>query len=923
MAEDRKDRRDRKDRKDRKDREDQKDREEPEAHEEPKDREDPEGAEEPKDRKDSESDVDDPDDIEKYATLGERIDDPDEAIEPGPERDMRRLLELFRTRPDHETAYLPAQQVAAMTAELRRPTDWPPGWYPVVDAAVVRSGNRAEPEPLSSVMTTGGPHKFDADMDVLVDDRLFCFPAGTPMTVTHVTKAGAQGVSVPPISLENDGPEVLALTRDGYRGDAVLDEDGIVLPREVSGSDRRDAGECLVLARGQADPHAAVLAGKTVTAAVMADGIERTLESLKPFPVDVLRRATLDTTVTAMRAALRESGLESWTSSGTRESDAVRYLIERIAKGTRPAAPIPLEETVPPDAFRAAALTVENAAEKTPSAEDAAKLKKLAAIKAPAKPVLSAGVMRTDKELKDAAAYWNATEAAGATGGVSRPADLASRAPIESEPALSPPREIVPDDGDDMAGFVVDGDEPMVSTTDNTDAAIVAEAAPEVVLGAEAEVRRVFALVVRTAKMLTEPEASIAKVLLSWKRRVTPGPRLDAAANLLEPTLGADNARLVAIDQMCTELLKAPQTRNEFFMDVAAECVVDCADHSLHLGRPAVTDVSREHADMFSMTREGLAKYVAAVLQDAKVLERGSVPKVVDLAEAAFQRLSPNIDKLLARLDTTRKALPASSGWGSRILDPETARFSEKPKVHAPAFLPSKPEHGLTFGATSKSSLVKVTVPVPEVADAAPKAADLRGLGKLPPYLKSCLSSDNASRRRHAVRSACPEFVAILRVKTLNDSHRAFMQISKSGADVMARIAAAKSEAGGKVNAVGVPSAGDDASKFARFLKTLHDASPGLVRAFDAFCAAVYRRPLSESRALIATDVSQPSGKTGDNENIDVTGPDPEDDAQGPEDLQDLQDLQDQGQEDAPGDVEDDKNIAYDVGPGDSDDETD
>jgi hypothetical protein len=167
--------------------------------------------------------------------------------------------------------------------------------------------------------------------------------------------------------------------------------------------------------------------------------------------------------------------------------------------------------------------------------------------------------------------------------------------------------------------------------------------------------------------------------------------------------------------------------------------------------------------------------------------------------------------------------------------------------------------------------------------------------------------------------------VAVLRARNLNDSHRAFVQGSKNGADVMAKIASAKGEAGLKVNALGVVQSGDDASKLTRFVKSLNDVSPGLVRAFDAFCAAVYRRPFSEIRAATARDVSETSRATGDdviqddNDAEDLADPaDPSD----PADPADQPDPSDQP-EDAPGDTEDDKNIAYDVAPADSDDEAD
>jgi hypothetical protein len=750
-------------------------------------------------------------------------------------------LDLFQSRPDHEHAYLPADQVAAASKAIDTDVRWTKGYYPVIEGSVQRTADHAKPA--DGALVSGGTTKFGVDMDCVVDESIRCVRAGTPVTVTHVAYVPehARASDAAELILGTDGP-VTAFTRDGYRGAAVLDADVLTLPHVVAGSEERRAADALVLPEKASDPHVSIMKGRAVSVKV-PDGKEPRdmYEVLKPFAVDVLRSVTRGD-LGELEERLAEVGRDIFGgSSGQQESDAVRYLLQRIAAKADVEPEAPVQEPHPEY--------------KTTGSRGLA-------YSGPPKAIQKEDVRRVSKHndgAKDPAAASDPRA----------PDDW--KAVVESrKPVRITVREEYPPVNANVVRVMPlqTDDDPHVRNMHAVDTSVVAESdgiqayeAPEddqEKMGAEGTVRKAYAKVMASCSMVNDKDlidASVASLVDRWQSRVPRGPRLDLLkASFAE--VGEQAAMVAALDTLSAESMAAnPQ---KLISDVGGRCAVDCAITSVRSFRPALARVSSPKD--FELSVSGLIKYVGILLDKAGLVK--GIADTIKAGEVAATKLPPNTDKILEKLKIA-KSVPAHA---TARLDPEIGRRGYAAPMGPGEFPAYSGPEGEEASEVRFSSHVKVerAVVAPVTEESAKSATKL---GKLPASLKSIVYGGSDAQQAALLNGACPGFVALVRTKLPSDAQKAYEQYmtSKEAADFASKLSKLKSKNAKRINELRMP-VGVPAEALVEFVRRLYDVDPAAVDLFDLYAAAFARPVKAVAQDSEAVTEVTPDDEEDDNE---------------------------------------------------------
>lgn len=731
-------------------------------------------------------------------------------------------LDLFQSRPDHEHAFLPADQVAAANKVIDADVPWTKGYYPVVEGSVPRTADHAKPA--DGALVSGGPTKFGVDMDCVVDESIRRVLAGTPVTVTHVAYVPehARPSDASDLILGTDGA-VTAFTRDGYRGAAVLEDDVLTLPHVVAGSDERRAADALVLPEKASDPHVTIMKERAVSVKV-PDGREarEMYEVLKPFAVDVLRSVARGD-LGELQARLEAVGRDIFgKSSGQQESDAVRYLLQRIAAKAESKEPLPVQ--APHPEYKSGGP------------------KGISYVGAP-KAIRKDDVRRLSKHNAGAV---------GRAQGTGRALDD-WKAVVESrKPVRISVREEYPQVNSNVVRVspLQTDDDPRVRNMHAVDTSVVAESdgiaafeAPaenQDKIGAEGTVRKAYARVMATCSMVNDKDlvdASVAALVHRWQSRVPRGPRLDMLkTSFLE--VGQEAALIAALDTMSAEAMASnPQKLNA---DVGGRCAVDCAITSVRTFRPALARVSSPKD--FELSVSGLVKYVGILLDKAGLVK--GIADTIKAGETAATKLPPNTDKIL---ETLKNAKATSADSGSR-LDPTLCRrgyFAPMGASEFPEYSAAKGRHG--DAEVSFPSHAKVEGPAKKAEPRKPGSKSATKLGKLPASLKSVVYGGTESQQIAILEGACPGFVALVRTKLPSDFQKAYEQYmsSKDAADFASKLAKLKSKNVKRVGDIRMPAGAyaTPGEELVEFVRGLYDVDHAAVDLFDMYATA-FARPL-------------------------------------------------------------------------------
>jgi hypothetical protein len=762
--------------------------------------------------------------------------------------DLADCLDLFQSRPEHAQAFLPADQVAAALGVLGSDAPWTVGYYPVIEGAVPRTADHAKPS--EGALVSGGTTKFGADMDCVVDESIRRVRAGTPVTVTHVAyvPAHARATDAAEVHIGADGP-VTAFTRDGYRGPAVLEDDVLTLPHVVAGSEERRAADALVLPEKSSDPHVAIMKERP-TSVKVADGADPrdAYDVLKPFAVDVLRSVSngvdLGSDLASLDARLATIGRRIFgRSSGPQESDAVKYLIQRIAARAKHDEDSPSVEPFP---------EYKNAGSKG------------IAYSGPPKAIPKDDLQRLTKHNAGAT---DATEAAP------RSPDDWKAVVASRKPARLETREEYPAVNDNVVRIapLQTDDDPHVRNMHAVDTSVVdiADGIPaydsplddQEKIGAEGTVRKAYSKVASVCSMVIDRDlvdASVAGVVHRWQARVPRGPRLDMLkASFAE--VGEDAALIAALDTMSAESMAAnPQ---KLIADVAGCCAVDCAITTVRTFRPALARVSSPKD--FHLSVAGLVKYAAILLDKAGMVK--GVADTIKAGEVAATKLPPNTDKIL---ETLGRSKTGSSASHAHRLDPALARSGCTAGLgpgEFPAYASADVEDATDATEVAFTSHVKVArAPVSEAAPSVDTKSTAK-LGKLPGSLKSIVYGGTEDQQSALLVGACPGFVALLRTKLPSDSQKAYEQYmtAKDAADFAAKLAKLKAKHAKRIDLLKMPAGRTEC--LVEFVRRLSDVDASAIDLFDLYVAA-FARPVKAGE--ISSDVGEiaPDDDADDNE---------------------------------------------------------
>lgn len=749
-------------------------------------------------------------------------------------------LDLFQSRPDHEHAFLPADQVAAASRAIGTDVRWTKGYYPVIEGSVPRTAEHAKPA--DGALVSGGTTKFGVDMDCVVDESIRCVRAGTPVTVTHVAYVPehARPTDAAELILGSDGP-VTAFTRDGYRGAAVLEEDVLTLPNVVAGSDERRAADALVLPEKASDPHVSIMKGRAVSVKVPDDKEPHEMyEVLKPFAVDVLRSVTRGD-LADLQARLEVVGRGLFgESSGQQESDAVRYLLQRIATKADVDPPLSVQEPHPEFKTSGSRGVAYTGPPKALHKEDVRRLSKH-----------NAGAAQSSDRSDRAPDDWKAV--------------LESRKPVriavreEYPPVNANVVRVTP---------MQTEDDPHVRNMHAVDTSVVAEAegvqsyeAPaddQEKIGAEGTVRRAYAKVMATCSMVNDKDlidASVASLVDRWQARVPRGPRLDLLkASFAE--VGEQAALVAALDTMSAESMAAnPQ---KLIADVGGRCAVDCAITSVRTFRPALARVSSPRDFVLSVS--GLIKYVGILLDKAGLVK--GIADTIKAGEVAATKLPPNTDKILEKLKNAKSV----SERDSARLDPDISRRGYAAPMGPGEFPATSVAEGTKAAEVAFSSHVKVERAV--AADESAKGSSPKTstkLGKLPASLKSVVYGGTDAQQAALLNGACPGFVALVRTKLPTDAQKAYEQYmsSKDAADFASKLSKLKSKNAKRIDGLRMPS-GVPAETLVEFVRRLFDVDHAAVDLFDLYATAFARPVKAVAQDSDAVAEVAPAGEEDD-----------------------------------------------------------
>lgn len=753
-------------------------------------------------------------------------------------------LDLFQSRPDHEHAFLPADQVTAASKAIETDASWTTGYYPVLEGSVPRTADHAKPA--EGALVSGGTTKFGVDMDCVVDESIRRIRAGTPVTVTHVAYVPehARASDAAELILGSDGP-VTAFTRDGYRGAAVLEDDVLTLPHVVAGSDERRAADALVLPEKASDPHVVIMKGHATSVRV-PDGKEPRdmYEVLKPFAVDVLRSVTRGD-LAQIQTRLEAVGRGLFGAvSGQQESDAVRYLLQRIAAKADVEPEVTVQEPHP-EYKTSGSRGVEYAGPpRAISKEDVRRVSKH-----------NAGAAQSLEVSERAVDDWKAV--------------LESRNPVR----IAAREEYPPVNANVVSVTPLQtDDDPHVRNMHAVDTSVVAESegiqayeAPtdeQEKIGAEGTVRKAYAKVMSTCSMVNDKDlidASVASLVDRWQSRVPRGPRLDLLkASFAE--VGEQAATIAALDTMSAESMAAnPQ---KLISDVGGRCAVDCAITSVRTFRPALARVSSPRD--FELSVSGLIKYVGILLDKAGLVK--GIADTIKAGEVAATKLPPNTDKILEKLKNAKSV----SGHSVARLDPDVGRGGYAAPM-GPGEFPAYAGGSVAAEAEVRfSSHVKVERAV-AVTTNDPSSKSATKLGKLPASLKSIVYGGTDAQQAALLNGACPGFVALVRTKLPSDAQKAYEQYmtSKEAADFASKLSKLKSKNAKRINELRMP-VGVPTEALVEFVRRLYDVDPAAIDLFDLYAVA-FARPVKavaqDSEAV--TEVTPDDEEDDDADDID------------------------------------------------------
>lgn len=736
-------------------------------------------------------------------------------------------LDLFQSRPEHAQAFLPADQVAAALEVLASDAPWTIGYYPVIEGAVPRTADHAKPS--DGALVSGGTTKFGTDMDCVVDESIRRVRAGTPVTVTHVAyvPAHARASDAAEIHLGADGP-VTAFTRDGYRGPAVLEDDVLTLPHVVAGSEERRAADALVLPEKSSDPHVAIMKERP-TSVKVADGADPrdVYDALKPFAVDVLRSVSKgDRDIGGLDARLAAVGRRIFgRSSGPQESDAVRYLIQRIATRAEHDEEPPAVEPFPEYKNAGSKGIAYSGAPKAIPKDDVQRLTKH-----------NSRATAAPESAPRAPDDWKAV--------------VASRKPVRLET-----RDEYPPVNDNVVRIapLQTDDDPHVRNMHAVDTSVVEDTdgipaydSPldeQEKIGAEGTVRKAYSKVASVCSMVIDRDlvdASVAGVVHRWQARVPRGPRLDMLkASFAE--VGEDAALIAALDTMSAESMAAnPQ---KLIADVAGCCAVDCAITTVRTFRPALARVSSPKD--FHLSVAGLVKYAAILLDKAGMVK--GIADTIKAGEVAATKLPPNTDKIL---DTLGRSKTGSSASQASRLDPALARSGCTATLGPGEFPAYTQTDAKDTTDVAFASHVKVSrAPVSEAAPSADTKSTAK-LGKLPAFLKSIVYGGTEDQQTALLVGACPGFVALLRTKLPSDFQKAYEQYmsAKEAADFASKLAKLKAKHAKRIGGFLMPGITTQSEALVEYVRRLSDVDASALDLFDLYAAA-FARPVKAGQA--------------------------------------------------------------------------